>query len=173
MSRIPETRSVPRTHSAFATKRAVPPHVHRLDFLSCTNFVPKCNEHFERSLYFRTDVCTRMTRRIHIPGTYHTTAAATCTRSNTTECYCFLRLLAAVVRLHRTGTPACSRCVAVYVRIWSRRILHRYFLIFVQVFFLQINHNQPWNFMQQAYKQQQRDSVGTVSEGGCIISAVV
>ena len=40
------------------------------------------------------------------------------------------------------------------------------------IFFFQINQNQPWNFMKQAFKQQQRDSVGTVSEGGCIISAV-
>ena len=54
--------------------------------------------------------------------------------NDTAECYCFLRLLAAVVRLHRTGTRACSRCVAVYLRILSRRILHRYFLVFFLVF---------------------------------------
>ena len=35
--------------------------------------------------------------------------------------------------------------------------------------FFQINQNQPWNFVKQAWKQQ-RYSIGTVSEGGCIIS---
>ena len=40
-------------------------------------------------------------------------------------------------------------------------------------FSFQNNQNQPWNFMKQEYKEQQRDSVGTVSAGGCIISAVV
>ena len=128
----------------------------------------------ERSLYFRTELYTRMIRRVHIPGTYHTTAAAvrTWTRSNTTECYCFLRRLAAVVRFHRTGTRACSRCVAVYLRIRSRRILHHHLFSFLFFFFL-INQNQTWNFMKQAHKQKQRDSVGTVSEGGCIISTGV
>ena len=93
--------------------------------------------------------CTFIVRqRIHIPGTYHTTAAATCTRGNTTEGYRFLRMLAAVVRLHRTGTRAWSRCVAVYLRIWSRRILHRYLFVFVQDFFSTstwINPRTSWN----------------------------
>ena len=43
----------------------------------------------------------------------------------------------------------------------------------VRYFFFQINQNQPWNFLKNAYKQQQRYSVGTISEDGCIISAVV
>ena len=91
----------------------------RLFFLSCCHFVRKCNEYLvfliilEQSSYFRTEVCNRMMRRINIPGTYHTTAAVrTYTRRSTTEFYCFLWLLAAVVRLHRTRIRACSHCVA-------------------------------------------------------------
>ena len=89
-----------------------------------------------------------------------------------TAFYCFLRLLAAAVRLHRTGTRACTRCVVVYPRIWLWRIFHRYFLVFVQVVFIQVNQNQTWNSMKQSCKLQ-RESVGTVSKGGRIISAVV
>ena len=108
-------------HSAIATKRAVP------QYLSCTICVQKCNEYlvsiiiFECSLYSRTWVCNRMIRRtIHIPGTYHTTAAAVpvpviILQSVTAS----LRLLAAVVRLHRTGTRACSRCVVVFFSFCS------------------------------------------------------
>ena len=62
-------------------------------------------------------VRTRMIRRTytryvsHIFYVSYHSSSSPCI--DTTECYCFLRLLAAIVRLHRTGTRACSRCVVV------------------------------------------------------------
>ena len=66
-------------------------------------------------------------RYSHTRYVSYNSSSSTCTRSNTTERYCFLRLLAAVVRSHRTGTCACSRCAVVYPWTWSRLFLHRYF----------------------------------------------
>ena len=98
-----------------------------LGFFIMYNFVRKCYEYLvsliilECSLCSRTEVCDRMIRRtIHIPGTYHTTAAAVpvpviILQSVTAS----LRLLDAVVRLHRTGTRACSRCVVVFFSFCS------------------------------------------------------
>ena len=117
-----------------------------------------------------------MIRCIHIPGMYHTSSTYIINNSSSStcvpavECYCFLRLVAAVVRLHPAGTRACSRCVVVYPLIWSRRICTGTFS-FCSGYFLP---NQPQSTLVIygiILKQHQRCSVGTASEGGCITSA--
>ena len=65
----------------------------------------------------------------------YNSSSSTGARVNTTECYSFWQLLAAVVRLHRVGTRACSRCFDVFPLICSRCIFHRSFLVFVEVLF--------------------------------------
>ena len=137
MSRIPETRSAPLTHSKFVTKREVPPHVYRLDSYHVQFFIRKCSEHlvsltlFEYSVYFRTEVCTRMIRHIHIPGT--NSSSSTCTRSNTR-----VLLLRAVACSCSTFAPDRDSRVLEFCRcpprMWSRRILHRYFLFLFRLF---------------------------------------
>ena len=96
-------------------------------------------------------------------------SSSTC--NDTTECCCFLRLLAAVVHLHRTGTRACSRCVVVPDMV-TAYFVPVFFSFCWGIFFPKISLNQRRNFMKQALKHQQRDSVETVSEGGCIIAVV-
>ena len=108
---------------------------------------------------------TRYTKYSHTRYVSYNGNSSACTRSSTTDCHCFLRLLAsAVVSLHRTGTRACSqRCIVVYPRIWSRHILHRYFLVFVQVLFFPNQPEPTLKFYEtsiQAAALQRRDSIG-------------
>ena len=97
----------------------------------------------------------------HIFYVSYNSSSNTCSKA--TECYCFLRLLAAVVRLHRTGTHACPRCVVVYTRTWSRRILCRYCLVCVPGIFFPNQPESTLEFYETSIKaaaaRQGRDSI--------------
>ena len=136
LSVIPETRSA-QPH-AFAMKRAVSLH------FIMYQFEQKGSEHL---------VSLLISKRYFISGQdgiypYDATHPHICSVSyivyvsfnssstcgNTTySVLLLLSRLAAAVRLHRAGIRAWSRCVVFYPRIWSRRILYRYFA-FVQDF---------------------------------------
>ena len=120
MSRLPETGSAHL--KAFAMKRAVSLHCSPLGLFYHVYHGTNLYGVFGmlnsmRTLFRPPDrlVRTRMIRRTrtrYVPNIFHVPcnrSSSTC--SDTAECYCFLRLLAAVVRLHRTGTRACSLCV--------------------------------------------------------------
>ena len=96
--RVTRVRAIPNLQRNERSRRTI-----AWIFLSCTeyNFCTECNGHFlsliifERYSYFKKEVCTRMIRRIRIPGTYHTTAAAVpvpvvILQSVTASCGCLL-----------------------------------------------------------------------------------
>ena len=96
---------------------------------------------------------------------YDTTTAATVLQVILQECWCFL-LLAAVVRLHRTGAHACSLCVVVYplllhvtffyMWIWWGRFFYTYqYLVGYFAFF----------FFQSTKANKRNDSSSVAASG--------
>ena len=71
-------------------------------------------------------------------------------------------MLAVVVRLHRTDSRVHALCRYLPPDMVTA-YLYRYSLVFIQVFFFQINQNQPWKLYETSIKaaaSQRRDSIG-------------
>ena len=143
-------------HFAFATKRAVSLHVHRLIFLIMYKyqFVRKCDEDlvsliiFERYVLFRTEVCTCMKRRTR----YQVFAYPVRIIQQQQQCLYFKQyyrlslLLAAACCCSKFAPDRDSRVPVAFYRCLLPYMVTVYFAsVFFrfQVHFFQINQDQP------------------------------